>query len=175
MKQCTARIARIYQLNKDTGEIIKLIQELNHDYPLGSHERQEHSHVHYINETPDCKYVVATDLGTDRVVTYEFSNEGLKEYKVSKFKDQDGPRHIAFHNNGEYAYIVHELSNYVSVAKYKDGQFEELERHLTVPQDFNDDTKLVLFAYRMINKLYILVTVVMIVLRYSRLQRMARD
>ena len=58
-----AGIARIYQLNKDTGEIIKLIQELNHDYPLGSHERQEHSHVHYINETPDCKYVVATDLG----------------------------------------------------------------------------------------------------------------
>ena len=34
-------------------------------------------------------------------------------------------------------YLIH-----VSVAKYKDGQFEELERHLTVPEDFNDDTKL---------------------------------
>ena len=137
-----AGIARIYQLNKETGEIVKLIQELHHDYPLGSHERQEHSHVHYLNETPDGKYVVATDLGTDRVVTYEYSSEGLKEYKVSQFKDQDGPRHIAFHKNGEYAYIVHELSNYVSVAKYEDGEFKEIERHLTIPEDFNEDTKL---------------------------------
>ena len=57
------------------------------------------------------------------------SVEGLKEYKVSKFKDQDGPRHIAF-NNGEYA-IVHELSNYVSVAN-KMVNLKNSERHLTV-------------------------------------------
>ncbi|MBI5973717.1 6-phosphogluconolactonase [Staphylococcus caledonicus] len=137
-----AGLARIYQLNKETGEVVKLIEELAHDYTTGSHERQDNAHVHYINETPDGKYVVATDLGTDRVVAYTFGDEGFKEHEITKFKDQDGPRHIAFHRNGKYAYVVHELSNYVSVMQYNDGQFEELERHLTIPEDFEGDTKL---------------------------------
>jgi 6-phosphogluconolactonase len=47
-----AGLARIYQLNPTTGEIESLIQELAHDYPLGPHERQEHPHVHFLNETP---------------------------------------------------------------------------------------------------------------------------
>lgn len=135
-------LARIYQLNKETGEVVKLIQELDHEFTTGSHERQENPHVHFLNETPDGKYVVAADLGTDRVVTYEFGSEGFKEHAVSQFKDQDGPRHIAFHKNGKYAYVVHEISNIVSVTHYNDGQFEEIERHATVPEDFEGETKL---------------------------------
>ena len=36
----TAGIARIYQLNPETGEVVKLIEELEHSYPTGTHERQ---------------------------------------------------------------------------------------------------------------------------------------
>ena len=36
----------------------------------------------FLNETPDHKYVVATDLGTDRVVTYKFGEDGLNQYAV---------------------------------------------------------------------------------------------
>ena len=43
---------------------------------------------------PDHKYVVATNLGTDRVVTYKFGEDGLKQYAVS-IQNSDGPRHIA--------------------------------------------------------------------------------
>jgi 6-phosphogluconolactonase (cycloisomerase 2 family) len=39
----------------------------------------------------------------------------LKEHAVSEFNAADGTRHIAFHENGKYAYVVHELSNVVSV------------------------------------------------------------
>ena len=42
----------------------------------------------------------------------------------------------------KFAYVVHELSNTVSVAEYNDGKFEELERHLTIPENFDGDTKL---------------------------------
>ncbi|MGC9678113.1 lactonase family protein [Staphylococcus warneri] len=137
-----AGLARIYQLNPTTGEIERLIQELAHDYPLGPHERQEHPHVHFLNETPDGQYVVAADLGTDRLVSYTFSENGLKEHAVSEFNAADGTRHIAFHENGKYAYVVHELSNIVSVTKYEDGRFKELERHLTIPEHFDGATKL---------------------------------
>ena len=30
----------------------------------------------------------------------------------------------------------------MSVAEYNDGKFEELERHLTIPENFDGDTKL---------------------------------
>ena len=42
-----AGIARLYKLNKNTGEIETLIEELEHDYPTGPHERQDDSHVHF--------------------------------------------------------------------------------------------------------------------------------
>lgn len=137
-----AGIARIYKVNKNTGEIEKLIEELEHEYPTGPHERQESSHVHFLNETPDKKYVVAADLGSDRIVTYTYGDEGLKEYAVSQFKEADGTRHITFSKDGKYAYVVHELSNYVSVTEYHDGEFKEIERHLTIPQDFKGESKL---------------------------------
>lgn len=138
----TAGIARIYQLNPDTGEVVKLIEELEHSYPTGTHERQDHNHIHFIRETPDHKYVAVTDLGADKIVTYTFGVEGFKEHAVSEFHAEDGPRHIEFHNNGKYAYVVHELSNRVSVVQYHDGKFEEIERHLTIPEDFTEETKL---------------------------------
>ena len=137
-----AGIARIYKVNKNTGEIEKLIEELEHEYPTGPHERQESPHVHFLNETPDKKYVVAADLGSDRIVTYTYGDEGLKEYAVSQFKEADGTRHITFSKDGKYAYVVHELSNYVSVTEYHDGEFKEIERHLTIPQDFKGESKL---------------------------------
>ena len=75
-------------------------------------------------------------------MSYTFSENGLKEHAVSEFNAADGTRHIAFHENGKYAYVVHELSNIVSVTKYEDGRFKELERHLTIPEHFDGATKL---------------------------------
>ena len=85
-----AGLARIYKLNPITGAIEKLIEELEHEFPTGSHERQRFITCSFLNETPDHKYVVATDLGTDRVVTYKFGEDGLKQYAVSQFKIQTG-------------------------------------------------------------------------------------
>lgn len=137
-----AGLARIYEANPETGEIVRLIQELAHDYPTGPSERQEQPHVHYLNTTPDEKYVVAMDLGTDKVITYEYGDDGLKVYDTIDFEPGDGPRHITFHENGKYAYVVHELSNIVSTLKYENGHFTEIERHLTIPENFDGDTKL---------------------------------
>lgn len=137
-----AGLARIYEANPETGELIRLIQELAHEYPTGPDERQESSHVHFLKITPDEKYVVAADLGTDKVVTYEYGDNGLKEYAVSDFEPGDGPRHIAYHEDGKYAYIVHEISNMVSTVAYNDGKFTEIERHSTIPATFKGETKL---------------------------------
>ena len=42
-----AGIIRMYELNTHTGEIIRLIQELAHDFPTGTHE-DKIIHMHII-------------------------------------------------------------------------------------------------------------------------------
>lgn len=138
-----AGIIRLYKVNPQNGEVEKLIEELKHDFPVGPNkDRQDQPHAHYLHQSPEGKYVIASDLGADRLVSYTFGEDGFKEYAQSKFQDGDGVRHVEFHDNGKYAYVVHELSNYVSVTTYRDGKFEELERHLTIPEDFEGATKL---------------------------------
>ena len=138
-----AGVARMYRLNKETGEVDALIDEVQHDYPTGPNEdRQDAPHVHMLTVTPDQRYVVAMDLGTDRVVTYTYDEQGLHVHHVTEVEPGDGPRHMVFHENGKYAYLVHELSNQVSVLAYEDGAFKALSRHATIPNDFTGDTKL---------------------------------
>ena len=64
--------------------MVKLIEELEHSYPTGTHERQDRNHVHFIRETPDHKYVAVTDLGADKIVTYTF---GLKDLKNMRYQN----------------------------------------------------------------------------------------
>ena len=85
---------------------------------------------------------------------HTFSENGLKRHAVSEFNAADGTRHIAFHENGKYAYVVHELSNVVSVTQYEDGRFEELERHLTIPEHLMVQLNLQQYIYLMTNSSY---------------------
>ncbi|WP_340278919.1 6-phosphogluconolactonase [Staphylococcus coagulans] len=136
-------VARIYELDAENHTIKRLIREISHDYPHGPNvERQEKSHVHYLDVTPDHQYVVAVDLGSDLLVTYHYGSEGMEVAYRTQLEPGDGPRHIAYHQTGRYAYVVNELSNTVVVMQYEDGRFTELERHLTIPEDFLQPTKL---------------------------------
>ncbi|MCU5746186.1 lactonase family protein [Staphylococcus sp. SQ8-PEA] len=137
-----AGLARLYKINPQFGHIEGLMHEHKHNYEVGPKERQDMPHVHMLTETPDHQYVVALDLGTDKLVSYRFGMEGLSEHAVYDFEPGDGPRHVAFHDNGKIAYVVHELSNKVSVMEYDNGEFREIERHLTIPESFNEETKL---------------------------------
>ncbi|UXR81938.1 beta-propeller fold lactonase family protein [Staphylococcus sp. IVB6214] len=136
-------IARIYEFDAEKQQVGKLIEEVYHDYTPGPNvARQEASHVHYIEVTPEQKYVVAVDLGADLLVTYHYGHQGLNVAHRTELQPGDGPRHIAYHKTGRYAYVVNELSNTVVVMDYEDGRFTERERHLTIPEDFLHPTKL---------------------------------
>ncbi|QLK86431.1 lactonase family protein [Staphylococcus sp. 17KM0847] len=136
-------VARIYQLDHENHQVSRLIEEVYHEYTPGPNvARQESSHVHYLDVTPEQKYVVAVDLGADLLVTYHYGNKGLDVAHRTQLQPGDGPRHITYHKTGHYAYVVNELSNTVVVMRYEDGRFTELERHLTIPEDFLQPTKL---------------------------------
>ena len=51
----------------------------------------------------------------------------------------DGPRHMAFHPNGKFAYVVNEISSTVIAYAYSttDGSLTELMRTTSLPQGFS--------------------------------------
>ncbi|MFD1452109.1 lactonase family protein [Oceanobacillus sojae] len=106
----------------------------------GPHERQEKPHVHFSGFTPDKKFVVVADLGTDRLVTYKVEGSSLKEVSSYHAKPGSGPRHITFHPNKPIAYVITELSTEVIVLNYNSetGEFTEKQTILAKPADFKE-------------------------------------
>lgn len=78
-------------------------------------DRQEAPHAHMIMPTPDGRYILAIDLGTDSIYRYTLDGGRLREDAVVHVHSGAGPRHLAFHPTRPYAYIANELDSTVSV------------------------------------------------------------
>jgi 3-carboxymuconate cyclase len=102
-------------------------------------ERQEGPHVHFADFTPDRKYVVAIDLGTDQLTTYQINAGRLVRGSVLKFAPGTGPRHIAFHPAAPFAYVISELSSEVIALHYEaaSGRFDSLQKISALPEEFD--------------------------------------
>lgn len=101
--------------------------------------RQDRSHVHATVFSPDSNFLLVTDLGADKIRCYGFDTlkaKPLVPLTQSFFNTYSGsgPRHFAFHPNGNYAYCIEELSGTVEVFKYNNGNLSCLQRIITHPE-----------------------------------------
>ena len=126
-------------LTNDDGSLNAASSVIEHE-GTGPHERQEKPHMHFAGFTPDEKHVVAIDLGSDRVISYAVDEGKLEETQVFKTKAGAGPRHITFHPNKKFAYVMTELSSEVILLHYheEDGSFTEKQSIPAIPQDFKE-------------------------------------
>lgn len=126
-----------YPLNID-GSIGAITNIITHEGFGPDKIRQEKSHVHYVTFTPEEKYLCAVDLGIDAVKLYSLDrvDGSLTEAKDLniKLKPGSGPRHIEFHPNGEYAYIINELNS--TIAVLKSPSLEIIQTITTLPEGF---------------------------------------
>lgn len=91
--------------------------------------RQKSPHVHCVRYSLDGKYLFAADLGTDKIYrmdAMEAAFEGqpsISESTLVAFvtPPATGPRHFDFHPNGNYVYMLGELSGQVLVYDYNEG------------------------------------------------------
>lgn len=101
-------------------------------------ERQEKPHVHCTFISPDNKFLYVPDLGIDKVMIYAFDARTGKlspaPQPFVKARPGAGPRHISFHPNGRFAYLVEELTGQVVVYSYKNGRLTELQQTSTLPR-----------------------------------------
>lgn len=133
-----AGIVDLFQVNEQ-GELEAKSSSVQHE-GSGPHERQESPHVHYTAHTPDGKYIVVADLGTDELVTYKIENNELVKVHTLDVKAGSGPRHIVFHPNGKTAYLLTELASEVVVLDYDavEGRFTEKQYIAAIPEDFTE-------------------------------------
>lgn len=96
--------------------------------------RQEKPHVHSATVSPDGKSLWVADLGTDEVLVFDISRDGIKEKKRIRTAPGAGPRHIVFHASLPVAYVISELNNTVSVIST--GDYSILQEISTLPEGF---------------------------------------
>jgi 6-phosphogluconolactonase len=85
-------------------------------------QRQREPHAHSVNLSPDNRFALVADLGTDRVMIYRF--DALRGTLVAHdpafvaLPPGSGPRHLAFHPDGYRAFVVNELLSTVTAFDY---------------------------------------------------------
>ena len=107
-------------------------------------ERQTKPYAHWFGVDPSNRFALAADLGTDRIVIYELNTTDGSltphDPPFTSVRAGSGPRHIAWHPNGRYAYAIQELSNEIIVFSWDSskGALEELQTVPTLPASFKD-------------------------------------
>ncbi len=103
-------------------------------------ERQAGPHAHCILPDPTNRFAIAVDLGLDKLIIYQMDLENGKLHKHAEMEVQPGagPRHLTFHPNGQFAYLINELNSTVIGYRYdsENGTFIELQTVPALPQDF---------------------------------------
>ena len=108
----------VFPLNKN-GSLQPYSQLIQDSGSSINKERQEKAHVHAAVFSPDNAYLFTPDLGMDKVMIYKFNPVLKQPLKPSSppfvnAPPGSGPRHLTFHPNKKFAYLIHELTGSVT-------------------------------------------------------------
>ena len=135
-----------------TGRIGPASAFVQHTGSGPNKERQEGPHAHYIASSAHNRFVFVVDLGLDEVVIYRFDSATgsltPNDPPFAKLAPGAGPRHLVFHPNGKFAYVLSEVNSTVTAFAYdsQSGSFSTLQTLSTIPKDFtahNDTAEIV--------------------------------
>ncbi len=114
----------------DDGKLSDVFQNIKFEGIGFNPKRQEKSHIHQVQFSQDGQYVLATDLGLDKIYVFKYNKTGekvLEKFGEFDVKKGSGPRHIAFDKTGKLIYLVQELSGDLSVLSFDDGKIELIQ------------------------------------------------
>jgi 6-phosphogluconolactonase len=106
-------------------------------------DRQEGPHGHCLVAGPDDQFAYGCDLGLDKVAIFKFDvTQGklvLNEPAFAAVKPGAGPRHIAFHPNGKWAFVINEMGSSLTAfsCDASSGGLTEIQTISTLPDGFS--------------------------------------
>lgn len=132
-------------LEVDTfGELSPLLNVQQHT-GKGTTSRQQAPHAHSTWFHPSKKEVISVDLGSNEL-WFSTIDETKKELiftdqKTLKMSAGAGPRHLTFHPNTNWIYVLNELNNTISLVKEKEGNYEIAASVSMLPEGYSEDSK----------------------------------
>lgn len=106
-------------------------------------ERQEAPHAHWIESSPDNRFVFVADLGLDAILSYRFdATKGTltpNDPPLGKLAPGAGPRHATFSLIGNFVFVISELNSTVTTFSYdpQKGFLYDPQIASTLPKDFS--------------------------------------
>lgn len=116
------------------GSLEEMVQHIAYEGSGPNKGRQEAPHIHSSVFSPDERFLLVQDLGTDRITIYPFDAESdqplqAESARVVSTPPGRGPRHITFSSDGRFVYAIAELTSSVLVYSFLDGEMELIEEH----------------------------------------------
>jgi 6-phosphogluconolactonase len=112
---------------------------IQHEGTSVNKSRQQAPHGHCILVDPSQKFALACDLGLDKVLIYKLDAARAKltanDPAFGTVAPGSGPRHLAFHPNGKFAYVINEMSCTMTAFRWdgKRGELKEIQTISTLP------------------------------------------
>ena len=108
--------------------------------------RQKGPHAHSVTLDEAGRFAFVPDLGLDKLMAYKFDPKwGLlepNEVPWVKMKPGAGPRHVAFHPSGRFAFLINELDSTLASLSYdgRKGTFNVLQIVPTLPEGYHGES-----------------------------------
>jgi len=108
--------------------------------------RQQGAHAHAVTLDEAGRFAFVPDLGLDKVMAYRFdAKRGMlepNEVPWVKMKPGAGPRHVAFHRSGRFAFLINELDSTLASLSYdgRRGAFKVLQVVPTIPEGYQGES-----------------------------------
>lgn len=124
-----------------TGEVERILYTGG-----GPHPRQDRPHIHSAFPSPDNRFLLVCDLGSDRIYSYCIENDGKLLPNPAQTEliapAGSGPRHLTYNKAGTRVYVITELSAQILVYARdpETGVLTELQITDCVPAVRPDDT-----------------------------------
>ena len=119
-----------------------MVSDVEQHEGSGPKEQQKGPHAHCVILDRKERYAFASDLGTDKVMIYNFDRATGKltaaKQPFAELKAGAGPRHLTFHPSGKYLYVINELDSTITTFGYdeRNGTLTMIETVPTVPSEF---------------------------------------
>jgi 6-phosphogluconolactonase len=125
----------VYRLEPD-GSLGDRTDHVRHAGSGPDPGRQATAHAHMIANDPVTGEILVADLGSDAVVAYALDSAGrLTPRSAGRLAavPGSGPRHLAFHPDGQHLFIVNELDSTVCALRRQGDHFTVTDRVSALP------------------------------------------
>lgn len=125
---------------KENGSLSEAKQTIQHNGNSVNRQRQEKAHVHGTFFSPDYNFLFVPDLGMDKLMIYKVDSKTgtltAAEEPEELMNPGAGPRHLEFHSNRKFLFLIEELTGTVSVFKYDEGKITLVQNIPAHPMDY---------------------------------------